>query len=167
MSKYSWNASFPACSAFTCWFCPPTRPLYPPMAWCRLARFGRGEGDALGVQVVHQLGGTQADPSRLESSLELRQDQRLVLEDLSVQFRVGQDEGAHSLEAILEACGRLGGGYAAITVWVGVGGEAQNWVGPFGRAGWGWVHVICFWKLFWRNKFQDFTFLYLHSKGFQ
>lgn len=116
ISKYSWNASVPARSAFTRCLSPPACPLYPPTAWCGLARFGRGEGDALGVQVVHQLGGTQADPGRLESSLELRQDQRLVLEDLSVQFRVGQDEGAHSPEAILEARRRLGGGYAAVAV---------------------------------------------------
>lgn len=66
-----------------------------------MARFGCGESDAQRVQVVHQLGCTQANPSLFETPLELRQNQGLVLEDLVVQLRVCQDEGAHSLEAAL------------------------------------------------------------------
>lgn len=81
-----------------------------------MARLGRSEGDALGVQVVHQLGDTQADPGCFESLLELGQDQRLVLEDLAVQPGVRQDEGAHCPEAILEVRCRLGGRDATITV---------------------------------------------------
>jgi len=68
-----------------------------------VARLGRGEGDTLRVQVVHELGGTESDPCCLELLLELRQDQRLVLEDLIVQPGVRQDEGAHRLQTILEA----------------------------------------------------------------
>ena len=80
------------------------------MAW-----LGRCEGDALRVQVVHQLGGAQADPGRLELLLELGEDQRLELEDLTVQPGVRQDEGAHGLEAILKSIHSLGG-RDAITV---------------------------------------------------
>lgn len=106
------NTPFPARSTFTRCLCP----LAPSAAGCRAARLGRGEGDALGVQVVHQLGGAQADAGRLEFLLELGQDQRLVLEDLSVQSGVRQDEGAHCLEAILQAGRCLGGRDAAIAV---------------------------------------------------
>lgn len=110
------DTSFPAGSSVTHCLQPLSRHLAPPAAGCRVARFGCGEGDALGVQVVHQLGSTQADPGCLESLLELGQDQRLVLEDPSVQFRVRQDEGAHRQEAILEAGRRLGGRDAAVSV---------------------------------------------------
>lgn len=110
------NSSFPAHSSVPCCFCPLGCPLAPPAAGCRLARFGRGEGDALRVQVVHQFGGTQADPCCFESLLELGQDQRLVLEDLTVQSGVRQDQGAHRPEAVLEAVHCLGGRDAAIAV---------------------------------------------------
>lgn len=98
-----------------------------------MTRHGRGEGDALGVQEVHQLGGTQADPRRLELGLEGGQDQGLVLQDLSVELRVGQDEGAHRPEPVLEAGRRLGGRDATVSVRVSVrggGGGAELWVGP-------------------------------------
>lgn len=98
-----------------------------------MARHGCGEGDTLGVQEVHQLGGTQTDPRRLELGLEGGQDQGLVLQDLSVELRVGQDEGAHRLEPVLEAGRRLGGRDAAVGVRVSVrggGGGGELWVGP-------------------------------------
>lgn len=112
----SCNTFFPARSSITCCLRPLPRPPAPSAVGCRMAWFGCGEGDALGVQVVHQLGGTQADPSRLELLLELGQDQRLVLKDLSVQIRVRQDEGAHRPEAVLQAVHCLGGRDAAIRI---------------------------------------------------
>lgn len=81
-----------------------------------MPRFRRGESDALGVKKVDQLGGTEADACGFQTLLELRQDQRLVLQDLSVQAGVGQDEGAHGLQAIFKAGGRLGSRYPAIAV---------------------------------------------------
>lgn len=96
-----------------------------------MARLGRGDGDALGVQVVQQLGGSQTDPGRFEALLELRQHQRPVPQDLTVQPRVGQDEGAHRPQTVLVVARRLGGRDAAVAV--GVGGEAQLGVGPAER----------------------------------
>lgn len=97
--------------------CPLTGlPAPPAFAGCRVAQFGRGECDGLRVQVVHQLGSTQADPCCLKLRLELRQDQRLVLQDLTVQCGVGQDEGAHRLKTILQTRCHLGGRNAAIVV---------------------------------------------------
>lgn len=130
------NVFFPALTLFTCCLCPLAFPLAPPAAGRRVPWLSCGEGDALRVQVVHQLGSSQADSGRLESLLELRQDQRLVLEDLSVQSGVRQDKGAHCLEAILEAICRLRGRDATIAVWVAIGGEAQFWIGPDERGKW-------------------------------
>lgn len=113
---HSCDTSFPAHSSVTRCLRLLPRPPAPPAVGCRVAGFGCGEGDALGVQVVHQLGSTQADPSCLELLLELGQDQRLVLQDLSVQIRVRQDEGADRPEAVLQAVYCLGGRDAVISV---------------------------------------------------
>lgn len=87
-----------------------------PAAGCGVAWLGRGEGDALRIQVVYQPCSTQADPGRLEPLLELGEDQRLVLEDLTVEPGVRQDERAHCLQAILKAIRSLGGRDATIAV---------------------------------------------------
>lgn len=144
----SCNTSFPARSTLTHCLCP----LAPPAAGCGVARFGCGEGDALGVQVVHQFGGTQTDPRCLETLLELGQDQRLVLEDLSVQFRVRQDEGADLPDAILKAGCCLGGRDAAVSVRVSIGGKVQFWVGPADRVRSGYRHELYLWNLLDSNK---------------
>lgn len=99
-------------------------PLNPPAARCGVAWLGCGEGDALRVQVVHELGGPQAYPRCFELLLKLRQNQRLILEDLTVQLGVGQDEGAHGFESILELGRCLRGRNPAIAVGVAVGRDA-------------------------------------------
>lgn len=113
----------------------PHLPAPLPAARCRLARLGCGEGDALRVQVVGQLGGAQADPRRLESGLEGGEDHRPVAQDLGVELRVGQDEVSHCLEAVLQAGSRLGGRHAHVGIRVAVGGEgrADLRVGPENR----------------------------------
>lgn len=73
------------------------------MAW-----FSRGEGDALRVQEVQQLGSAQTDARCLELGLELRQREWLVLQHATIQHRVGLDKGTHSLEFVLLAQDRLG-----------------------------------------------------------
>lgn len=127
------NSFFLIRSFFTCCLRSPGCPVAPPAAGCRLARLGCRECDALRVQVVHELGGTEPDPGCFESLLELGEDQRLVLEDLVVQPGVGQDEGAHGLEPILKAVRSLRGGDATVAVGVAIGREAQLWVGPDNR----------------------------------
>lgn len=109
------DASLPARSSFSCCLRRFARPLGSPLRR-RLARLGRGEGDALGVQVVHQLGGAQTDSGCLESLVELGENQRLVVEDLRVQLCVRQDEVAYGLEAILEARPPLRGRDANVAV---------------------------------------------------
>lgn len=111
---------------------PPAGPPAPPAPARGGARFGGAEGDALGVQVLRQLGDAQADPGCFQASLDLGQDQRPVLQDLRVELGVGQDEGAHRPEAVLQARGGLRGGDVGGG---GVGGGDQLWVGPGRRGG--------------------------------
>lgn len=63
-------------------------------------------------------------------SLELGQNERPVLQNLSVELGVGEDEGAHRLEAILQAGRCLRGGDAVVRVRVPIRGGHQLRVGP-------------------------------------
>lgn len=67
----------------------------------------RCESDALGVQEVQQLGGTQPDTRHPEPRLQVVHRERLVLQHASIQRRVRQDEGVHSLDFFLLAHDRL------------------------------------------------------------
>lgn len=58
---------------------------------------GRGEGDALGVQEVQQLPRGHVDALLLQLSLQLRQLDGLVQQDLAVEGRLGADIAPHGL----------------------------------------------------------------------